>query len=70
MMIQEKTAANSKDAESEERLDALATILAEGFLQLAMTGQIDEILKDETVKTGQAGDLIDGRKECNVSERP
>ncbi len=36
-----KTLTNSKDIFSEERMDALADVLAEGFLYLAENGLLD-----------------------------
>jgi hypothetical protein len=62
MGIHNKPAANSKDVFSEAQLDALAGVLAEGFLHLAMTGKIDEVFAEETAKTGPADGLIDRRE--------
>jgi len=67
MMIQEKTAANSKDAESEERLDALASILAEGLIYLAE----HDLLKLDS--EAPCSDLVvpsEESRSSNVPQRP
>lgn len=42
MEIQHKTAVDLKDVISEERMDALAEVLAEGFLYLAEKGLLED----------------------------
>jgi len=62
-----KFSAKSEEILSEERLDALAEVLAEGFLHLAMTGQLDEVLSDDKCNPVTANGLMSGGKEGNVS---
>ena len=48
------------DMSPEERLDALADALAEGFLYLAENGLLEEVLKDEPEGVSPAGSRLAG----------
>ena len=66
--------AHSKDdfdqLKPDERLDALAEVLAEGFLHLVMTGQLAELLAEPIGGAIPANNLMSGGKECKVSNGP
>lgn len=58
------------DLTPEERLDALAGVLAEGILHLAVAGQLEEILANSAPGTLPTDGLPTGGKEGSVSNGP